>query len=170
MLTITGRGAIDGILPAPQAEALPYFDDLAAFLAKIEDVDTVRPLGQPYTYLVTHRPIGAMNYHVTVAYTLVGTKTDGGFTFGSYDFDHGKIKSEHPVVKGFVDGALKVSPRSEAESHIDLKFELKIELPVPTVLKLVPRGLLQTTADGIMTLKVSTSVDSMHKKVLADFS
>lgn len=170
MLIITGRGATAGVLPAPLATTRPYFDDLAAFIAKIEDVDTVKPLGKPYTYLVTHQPIGAMNYYVTVAYTLVGTPTETGFTLSSYDFEAAKLKSAHPVIKGYVNGALALTPHAEGEqTHIDLKFELKVELPLPTPLKLVPRGLVQTTADGIMTVKVATSVESMHRKVLADF-
>jgi hypothetical protein len=170
MLTIKGTGKKAGELPLGLPQAKEYFQDLPGFIAKIEEVDQVKPLKRANTYLVTHKPIGAMNFYTTVVYCLEAEWTDAGITFKPLDFDPEQIKSEHMVLKGFVNGGLKLVPAGDDRTSVDLVFELNVELPIPTVLKFVPQGLVQSTADGIMTMKVAASVESMYSKVLQDFN
>jgi hypothetical protein len=169
MLIIKGTGTKAGELPLGPEKAKEYFQDLSKFITKIEEVDTCKPLKRPNTYLVTHKPIGAMNFYTTVVYCLEAEWTDTGVTFKPLDFEPSQIQSPHMVLKGFVNGGLQLKPVSDEATHVDLVFELNVELPIPPALKLVPQGLVKTTADGIMTMKVAASVESMYKKVLEDF-
>lgn len=168
ILVVKGRGVKNGEGPLPLREALDYFSDIPAFLHKIDDVDQVRALAHPDSYLVTHKPIGALNYYVTVVYALQVVKNELGMTFKPLDFDHEKIKSEHQVIKGFCDGELVAKVLAPDRTGIDFYFNLSLEFPVPMALKLAPRGLLQSTADGLMNLKVGLTVDAFYKKVMED--
>lgn len=169
MLIIKGTGKKNGEMPLHHEKAREYFQDLSKFITKIEEVDTCKPLKRPHTYLVTHKPIGAMNFYTTVVYCLEAEWHDTGVTFKPLDFETSQIQSEHMVLKGFVNGGLTMKPVSDEVTAVDLMFELNVELPIPSALKLVPQGLVKTTADGIMTMKVAASVEAMYKKVLEDF-
>ena len=170
MLTIKGTGVKAGEIPVAQSRALEYFKDIPAFLHKIDDVDQVRPLGRDGAYLVTHKPIGGMNYYVTVVYAFQAEFTPDGLVGRPLDFDVEKVKSEHPVLKGFVDTLLVTKPKSTETTSIDFKFTLTLEMPMAPALKLLPRPFVQATADGIMNLKVGATIDAFYKKVLTDFA
>jgi hypothetical protein len=169
MLVIKGTGKKNGEMPLGLEAAKEYFQDLSKFITKIEEVDQCKPLKRPNTYLVTHKPIGAMNFYTTVVYCMEVEWSETGVVFKPLDFEPEQIKSEHMVLKGFVNGGLNLKPVSADTTAVDLVFELNVELPIPPALKLVPQGLVKTTADGIMTMKVAASVESMYKKVLEDF-
>lgn len=171
MLIIKGTGTKAGEVPLGQPEALRYFQgDVPEFIKKINEVDTVKPLSRENCYLVTHTPIGAMNYYVTVVYALEAEHTETGMLLKPLDFDTEKIQSPHQVLKGFVEGYLKTHPLADDRTGVDFQFSLAVEFPMPAALSLVPKGLVQTTANGIMTAKVGTTVESMYRKVLQDFN
>lgn len=170
MLIIKGTGLKAGELPAGYDRAREYLQDLPGFIRKIEDVDTIRPLKRENTYLVTHKPIGALNFYTTVVYCMEAIWNEEGVTFNPLDFDTAQIQSPHTVLKGMVTGGLKIAPAGPDRTTVDLRFELAVELPIPGMLKLMPQSLIQSTADGIMTVKVGHAVEVMYKKVLEDFN
>jgi hypothetical protein len=169
ILSIKGTGKKNGEIPIGMAQAKAYFADLAAFVQKIEDVETVKPLGAPLTYLVTDKPIGAFNYYVTIVSVLVGEWHDKGMTLSSRDFDTDKIKSEHQVLKGFIEGELTLTDNGPDRTGVDLTFTMTVEFPLPGALRLMPQAVVKSTADGIMNVKMGATVDALYKKVLADF-
>lgn len=171
MLIIKGVGRQSGEVPVGQAQALEYFQgDMPAFLQKIDDVDKVKPLGKPNAYLMLHKPIGGLNIFTTLVAALEGEMTDHGILLKPLDFDHEKIQSPHMVIKGFIEGHLKTQPVAEDRTMVELDFTLTVELPLPAALKLVPRGLIQSTADGIMTIRLGAAVNQLYRKVLQDFN
>lgn len=167
-LIIQGRGTRKGELPISEAEALDYFRDIKAFVAKIQEVEKIEE-GPGGGLLVSHSPLGAMNYFVTLVYNMTCTWHEHGVRFGAAPFDLGAIKSPHQLVKGEVLGHLTTRPIEAKRTEIELEFGLQIDLPIPFALKFVPEALVRTTADGIMTLRVAASVDSMYRKVEQDF-
>jgi hypothetical protein len=44
-----------------------------------------------------------------------------------------------------------------------------VEVPIPPVLNLLPRGLVQATGDGIMNLQIGMVVTTLFRKVMDDF-
>ena len=170
MLIIKGVGKKAGEIPVGLNEAKDYFSDLPGFIKKISDVDTVRALSVPDSYLVTHVPIGAMNFYTTVVYALRTEWSERGMLLKPLDFDTDKIKSEHQVLKGFVNGELVLDQVAEDRTQAALHFELSVELPVPGMLRLVPQGLIQSTADGIMNVRVGAAVESLYGRVYEDFN
>lgn len=168
MLTIKGTGLKAGEVPAPHDEALRYFHNVHDFLWKLPDVESVKPLSRENCYLIVIKPIGGLNYYVTVASALEAKPTPQGLELTPLDFDPEKIKSEHQVLKGFVSGALSTRGNGD-RTGIDFNLKLEVEFPLPPALKLVPRGLIQSTADGIMNLRMGLIVDALHGKVLEDF-
>lgn len=170
LLMIKGRGVKSGELPVPMAEARGYFErDLPAFLRKIEDVESVKELSQPFTYLVTDKPIGALNYYVTIVTVLVAEWHAGGMTLTSRDFDIEKIKAPHPVLKSYIDGELKLAEAGPDRTAVALDFTMTVEFPVPLALRLVPQAVVQSTSDGIMNIKMGATVQALYRKVLDDF-
>lgn len=169
ILTIKGRGQRSGELPVGLDRALDYFKaDFPRFLEKIEDVESAREI-QPNTYLVLDKPIGALNYYVSIVTVLVVEWNERGMTLSSRDFDLEKIKTPHPGLKGFIDGGLVLDPLSGDRTGVALDFTLAVEFPLPTALRLMPQALVQSTSDGIMNLKMGATVQALHRKVLADF-
>jgi hypothetical protein len=170
ILTIKGRGTKDGELPIGIEEARVYFErDLPAFIRKIEDVESVKELGQPGMFLVTDKPIGALNYFVTIASVLVSEWQDNTMILSSRDFELEKIKSPHQVVKGFIDGRLTMIERAGDKTGVALDFTMTVEFPVPGALRLVPQMLVQSTSDSVMNVKMGLTVQALYKKVLEDF-
>lgn len=170
LMTFTGRASRQGLLPVGMDEALAYFSDVRAFIQKIEDVKDIKDLALPRAYLMTHHPIGALNFHVTFVTALQAEGTDTGLRLKSLDFDHQKIKSEHHVLKGFIDGELVAQARGQAETAVDFNFELSIGFEVPGALALIPKSLIQTTADGLMKLKLALVIENLYGKVRQDFN
>ncbi|HEY9722661.1 MAG TPA: DUF1997 domain-containing protein [Oscillatoriaceae cyanobacterium] len=168
MLTIKGTGIKAGEVPATHEDALRYFHNVHDFLWKLPDVESVKPLSREHCYLIVIKPIGGLNYYVTVASALEAKPTPKGLELTPLDFDTEKIKSDHQVLKGFVSGGLLTEGKGAATS-IDFNLKLEVEFPLPGALKLVPRGLIQSTADGIMNLRMGMIVDALHGKVLEDF-
>ena len=169
MIICKGQGTTAAELPIGAEAARRYFDDAPAFLRKIEAVDGIRPLGRPGAYLLTHHPVGGFGYEVVLAACLQITWEGPTRTMAPLDFDLHKVASPHPVVKGHIEGALVLDERHPGRTRADYRFAITAEIPVPGVLALVPRPLLQATADGIMTLKSGLVVRSLFEKVLADF-
>ena len=169
-MTFTGRATRQGLLPVGLDEALAYFTDVRAFIQKIEDVKDIRDLSLPRAYLMTLHPIGALNYHVTVVTALQAESTPSGLKLRPLDFDAQKVRSEHPVLKGFIEGELQATARGATQTAIDFKFDLSIDFEVPATLNLLPRPLIQTTADGLMKLKLALIIENLYGKVRQDFS
>ncbi len=169
MIIVRGQGATAAELPIGSAAAKTYFGDVPAFLRKIESVDGIRPLARPGTYLLTHHPMGGFGYEVVMAACLEATWQGDHMRLAPLDFDREKVVSPHPVVKGFIEGELRLAePRPDATAA-EFGFSVTVEVPVPGVLRLVPSALLQSTADGIMGYRAGLVVRCLFEKVLADF-
>ncbi|MEB3222293.1 MAG: DUF1997 domain-containing protein [Candidatus Sericytochromatia bacterium] len=169
-MNFTGQASKQGQLPIGLTAALGYFEDVKAFIQKIEDVKEIRDLALPRAYMMTHHPMGGLNYHITVVTAIQAETTSSGLVLKALDFDHQKVKSEHQVVKGFIDGRLDARAVSEQQTAIDFAFSLSLEFDVPAALALVPRPLVQATADGLMRLKLGLIVENLYGKVRQDFN
>lgn len=170
MILLKGQGHTQGDLPLGLAAARAYFEDVPAFLRKIEAVDTIKPLSRPGVYLVTHHPMGAFSYQVAMVACLQTEWHDGGMRLRPLDFDLEKVPMAHPSVKGFIEGDLQLAEREGARTAASFGFNVSIELPIPSVLKLMPRGVVQATGDGIMALQTNLVVQSLFRKVMDDFA
>jgi hypothetical protein len=170
MILLKGKGQTTGQIPLGLAAARTYFEDLPAFLGKIEAVDSVKPLTRPGAYLVIHHPMGAMSYQVAMVACLQAEWHAGGMRLSPLDFDLDKVASPHETVKGFVEGELKLIERHDALTAAEFGFSVSIELPIPPVLSLVPRPMIQATGDGIMNLQTGLIVQSLFRKVMDDFA
>lgn len=169
ILTIKGTGTKAGEVPDNLDNTISYIRKVEDFLWKIPDVETLKPLSRENCYLLINKPIGGMNYYVTVASALQIEPTPDGLVITPLDFDHEKVKSEHQVLKSFVSGYTKLSGQGDRTS-IDFSLTINIDFPMPGALRFVPQGLVQSTADGIMSLRMNMIVDALYQKVLADFS
>jgi hypothetical protein len=168
-MTFKGHAVKQGELPIGLTEAKQYFSDIKAFIRKIEDVKDIKDLSMPQAYLMTHHPMGALNYYITFVTAVQATETPDGLLLKSLDFDENKVKSDHPPLKGFIDGRLQARELEPDRTAIDFNFDLTIDFKLPTALMLVPRGLIQSTADGLMSLKLTKLVNDMYQKVVDDF-
>lgn len=169
IMTFKGRGEKGGELPVGMPAAKDYFADIKGFLEKIEDVREVKELGRPGAYLLKNHPVGALNYHVDIVWAIQVEPTENGIVIRPLDFDLEKIKSANQVLKSMVDGELVLKPLADDRTAVDFWFTFAVEFPVPGALRLVPSGLIQTTADGIMTLRVAVTVNNLYGKVQEDF-
>lgn len=169
IMTFKGRGEKGGELPIGMPAAKGYFADIKAFLQKIEDVKEVKDLGRPGAYLVKNHPVGALNYYVDVVWAIQVEHHDAGMVIRPLDFDHDKLKSDNQVLKSMVDGELKLKELAAEATGIDFWFTFAVEFPVPGALRLVPQGMIQSAANGIMDLRVSVTVGNLYGKVQEDF-
>lgn len=169
MIRVSGRGATSSELPIDLAAARQYFQDAAAFLYKIEAVKTVKPLARPGAFLLTHHAVGGLNYKVALVTCMQIAWHETGLTLAPLDFDADKVPCEVPVVKGYSDGALDLLERGE-RTGVDFKFTMEVELPLKGALTVIPRPVVQATADGIMQFEVKRTVQNLFRAVHADFS
>lgn len=168
-IQIRGVGTKAATVPMTLEAALAYFKDVPSFLKKIDMVETVKELGRPGAYLVIHKAVGAMNFQATSAYAIQVEHTETGMTFSPLDFDVKQLKSPHPVVKGFVEGGLVLTPKGDTTVATELTFVHTADIDQSGPLAFVPAGLIKSTADGIMTMIIGVTIDSMWRKVQADF-
>lgn len=167
-MTFKGRGEKAGEIPVPIAEARQYFSDLKAFILKIEDVREVKELGRPGAFLVYNHPVGALNFYVDVVWCIQVEPSEKGMSIRPLDFDLEKAKTANFPLKSMVEGELVLSDRGAA-TGVDFWFTFAIETEIPGPLKLVPQGLIQSTADGIMNVRVAQTVGNLYGKVQEDF-
>jgi hypothetical protein len=168
-IAIRGVGFKAATVPMSLEGAREYFADVPGFLKKIDMVETVRELGRPGAYLVIHKAVGAMNFQATSAYAIQVEHTDNGMKFLPLDFEVKQLKSPHPVVKGFVEGSLVLTPKSDNSVGTELTFVHTADIEQAGPLAFVPAGLIKSTADGIMNMIIGSTIDSMWRKVQADF-
>jgi hypothetical protein len=119
---------------------------------------------------MTHHPMGGLNHYITVVTALQAESTPSGLVLKALDFDHQKVRSDHQVVKGFIDGRLDACAQGPQATAIDFSFTISLDFEVPTALTLVPRPLIQATADGLMRLKLGLIVENLYAKVRQDFN
>ncbi|MNS15655.1 hypothetical protein D3C72_472930 [compost metagenome] len=170
MILLTGRGDTAAELPIGLEEARMYFQDVPAFLRKIEAVDTVKPLSRPGAYLVTHHPVGGLGYTVRMVACMQADWDAGGMVLRPLDFDLDRLApGDHPAVKGMVQADLRLTGPEPQRTAAAFGFSLTVELPVPSMLNLVPRSLIQATGDGIMSFQTGITVQGLFNKVMADF-
>lgn len=169
MLRISGQGKAGTDLPVDLAAARTYFEDVTAFFAKIEAIATVKPLARAHTYLITHHPVGGLDYRVVVITCMQVDWHEGGMRLVPLDFDPPERHQDLPVVKGFTEGDLRLTPEGGG-TRVAFDFSVTVELPIVKVLKLLPRALVQATADGIMGLQVNNTVQTLFRKVQQDFT
>ena len=170
MIQLKGLGQTAGQLPIGLDEARTYFEDVPAFLRKIDAVDTIKPLSRPGAYLVTHHAVGGLGYQVAMIACLQIEWHAGGMRLRPLDFDLDKVPSPHPTVKGFIEGDLALSARGERLTAAEFGFKVAIDLPIPGMLQLVPRPVIQATGDGIMGVQTNLVVQSLFRKVMDDFA
>jgi hypothetical protein len=170
MIMVSGKGSTASELPIGLSASRDYFADISAFLLKIEAVDKVKPLGRPGAYLVTHHPVGGLNYHVVMVSCMQSEWHEGGMRLRPLDFETDQIKCEHPVVKGFIEADLSLADRGLDKTSVEFQFSVGVELPLVGGLRMLPRPLVRATADGIMNFKVGLIIQSLFRKVLDDFS
>ncbi|MEB3196048.1 MAG: DUF1997 domain-containing protein [Candidatus Sericytochromatia bacterium] len=168
-MTFKGRAARQGEIPVGLADALAYFSDVKAFIQKIEDVKEVRDLALPKAYLMSHHPIGALNYYVTVVTAVQAEPTPSGLRLTGLDFDETKLSSEHQLLKGFIDGALEAREIASGRTALDFFFDISFDFTVQGPLVLVPRPVIQSTADSLLRLKLGVLVENLYQKVVEDF-
>ena len=168
-ISIRGVGKKTAELPLSLEAARAYFTDVPSFLKKIDMVETVRELGRPGAFLVIHKAVGAFNFQATSAYAIQVEYTETGMTFLPLDFDVAQLKSPHPVVKGFVEGALLLTPVSDTAVATDLTFIHTADIDQAGPLAFVPAAMIKSTADGLMTMIINSTIASMWQKVQADF-
>lgn len=169
MIRVSGRGATSSELPIHLAAARDYFQDAVGFLHKIEAVDTVKPLSRPGAFLITHHAVGGPSYKVVLVTCMQVTWHETGLTLAPLDFDADKVPCDHPIVKGYSDGALDLRDRGE-RTGVDFKFTMDVELPIKGALGLIPRPVVQATAEGIMQFEVKRTVQNLFRAVQADFA
>lgn len=168
-ISIRGVGKKAAQVPLGMEAAKSYFSDVPGFLKKIDMVETVRELGRPGAYLVVHKAVGVFNIQATSAYAVQVEHTETGMTFLPLDFDVEQLKSPIPVVKGFVEGALVLKPVHENAVATDLTFIHTADIEQSGPIAFVPAGMVKATADNIMTMIIGSTIDSMWRKVQADF-
>jgi hypothetical protein len=168
-IAIRGVGFKAATVPLGLEAARTYFADVPTFLRKIDMVETVRELGRPDAFLVIHKTVGAMNFQATSAYAIQVEHTAHGMTFLPLDFEVAQLKSPHPVVKGFVEGSLKLTPQGENMCATELTFIHTADIDQAGPLAFIPAGMIKTTADGLMTMIIGSTIESMWRKVKADF-
>lgn len=169
MITLKGQGATAADLPIDYLGARAHFADVPSFLSKIAAMDTLKPLSRPGVYLITHHPMGGLSYQVRMVACMQTSWDETGLRMTPLDFDVEKIQSDLPVAKGFIDGHLRFDARQPAVTNVALDFSVTVEVPIPPVLNLLPRGLVQATGDGIMSLQVGMVVTTLFRKVMDDF-
>ena len=170
MILLTGRGETAAELPIGLDDARMYFQDVPEFLRKIEAVDTVKPLSRPGAYLVTHHPVGGLGYTVRMVACMQADWDAGGMILRPLDFDLDRLPSgDHPAVKGMVQADLRLAGPRPDRTAAAFGFSLTVELPIPSMLKRVPRSLIQATGDGIMGFQTGITVQGLFNKVKADF-
>ena len=169
-IPLKGRGQTASEIPVSLEAAKAYFQDVQAFLHKIDAIETVRPLAKPGAFLSAHHPVGAFDYKVVVVTVLDAVWDEGGMTLKPLDFDADKHQAAHPVVKGFTDGRLTLREVAPGRTAVSFSFEVTIDLPIEGLLRFLPRALVQTTGDGILTFEIGRVVQNLFKKVLDDFA
>lgn len=167
-MTFKGRGDKAGEIPVGMDEARTYFADLKAFILKIEDVREVKELGRPGAFLVHNHPVGALNFNVDVVWAIQVEPSATGMLIRALDFDLAKAKTANFALKSMVEGELVLSDRG-ASTGVDFWFTFAIETDIPGPLRLIPSGIIQATADGIMNLRVAATVNNLYGKVQEDF-
>jgi hypothetical protein len=169
MIRVSGRGTTSSELPIDLAAARLYFQDAVAFLDKIEAVDKVKPLSRPGAFLITHHAVGGLNYKVVLVTCMQVDWHETGLTLSPLDFDADKVACEYPIVKGYSDGALDLIGRGD-RTAVDFKFTMEVEIPIVGALKIIPRPVVQATADGIMQFEVKRTVQNLFRAVQSDFA
>lgn len=168
ILPIRGRFTKRADMPLPLAAARHLFEhEMAAFLGRMDDVRAVSSPAGAESFLVEHHPIGGMNFHVTLVYALRTVSTERGLTLTAFAFDPAAIESRHLVIPGVVEGALAFTSLAADRTEVSLDFTLTIELPLLPALQLLPRFLVRSTADGIMSMKLGANVEGAYQKTLA---
>lgn len=168
-ISIRGVGYKAATVPMSLEGARDYFADVPGFLKKIDMVETVRELGRPGAYLVIHKAVGALNFQATSAYAIQVEHTESGMTFLPLDFEVAQLKSPHPVVKGFVEGSLVLTSKSDNAVATELTFIHTADIEQRGPLAFVPPALIKSTADGVMNMIIGSTIESMWRKVQADF-
>jgi hypothetical protein len=169
LMTFKGRGEKAGEIPVGMDEAKRYFVDLKAFILKIEDVREVKELGRPGAFLVYNHPVGALNFNVDVVWAIQVDPTETGMAIRALDFDLAKAKTANFALQSMVNGELVLTDRGLGQTGVDFWFSFAIETDIPGPLKLIPSGLIQSTADSIMNLRVAATVGNLYGKVQEDF-
>ncbi|MFN3430794.1 MAG: DUF1997 domain-containing protein [Candidatus Sericytochromatia bacterium] len=170
MILLQGRGDTAAELPLALEDARLYFQDVPAFLRKIDAVDEVKPLSRPGAYLVTHHAVGGLGYMVRMVACMQADWDAGGMILRPLDFDLDRLApGDYPAVKGMVQADLRLSAPVPDRTAAAFGFSLTVELPIPSMLRLVPRSLVQATGDGIMSFQTGLTVQGLFNKVMADF-
>lgn len=169
-IAIKGRGHTASEVPVGLAAAQTYFQDVSAFLHKIDAIETARALSRPGAFLNSHHAVGAFDYKVVLVTALEAVWDEGGMTLVPLDFDAEKHQAAYPVVKGFCDGRLDLRAVGPERTAVAFQFEIRLDLPVEGLLRFLPKALVTTTGEGIMNYEVGRVVQNLFKKVLDDFS
>jgi hypothetical protein len=168
-ITIRGVGKKSAQIPLGMEAAKSYFSDVPSFLKKIDMVETVRELGRPGAYLVVHKAFGVFTFQATSAYAIQVEHTETGMSFTPLDFEVSQLKSSIPVVKGFVEGGLVLKAIDDNSVATDLTFVHTADVEQTGPIAFVPAPMLKATADNITSMIIGSTIESMWRKVQADF-
>ena len=163
MLTITGSLAQKKTFPADAERLHDIFSDIPLLLGSVPSVEQVESYEEG-VYRIIMKRIGTFNFHVWLAADVQVTMTDESVTAKSLPFD--------PADPWIGDGVLLYEYNSTTlleaatdATDVDHSVEVKIHVPLPGFLQVMPLSMIQGAADALMTQNLAKIVGEMEAQI-----
>ncbi len=148
MLTIVGGMARQGYFPAPADQLKDLFMDLPRLLEHVQSVEEVRSFDDDIQRILMRR-IGALNYYVWLAFDVRMDVAGSVIRAASLPFDPADPWIGENVLLSEYTSETHLVPDGEG-TRVDHRVDIKVHVPLPGFLQLMPLGIVKGAADALM--------------------
>lgn len=165
MLVLSGSATRTTHVAVPPERAWRVVENFLDLFAALPDVAAIERYPDNIARVILTR-IGAMGYGVHLAYDLQFTlEPPSRLVARSLPFDPQDpwIGEEILLAQYASETVLAPHPEGAALSHT---MDVQVHLPIPSILRLAPRGLVKATGDALMDQKLAYFTDQMTRLFL----
>ncbi len=162
MLVLTGSSARTTHVTVPPTQAWSVMENFVDLFAKLPDVETVERYPDDIVRVILKR-IGAMGYGVHLAYDVQFTyEPQSRLVARSLPFD----PQDPWIGDGILLAQYYSEPRLVAHAEgcaLEHAMDVQVQLPIPSILRFAPRGVVKATGDALMDQKLAYFTDQMAR-------
>jgi hypothetical protein len=162
MLVLSGSSSRTTHVPADLDQAWGVVENFVDLFAKLPDVETVERYPQDVVRVILKR-IGAMGYGVHLAYDVQFTfEHQSRLVARSLPFDPQDAWIGDGILLANYLSETRLVPHSEGVA-LEHAMDVEVQLPVPSILRFAPRGVVKAAGDALMEQKLAYFTDQMAR-------
>lgn len=162
MLVLAGSASRNAHVSAPLDQAWSVVENFVDLFAKLPEVEVVERYPGGIVRVILTR-IGAMGYGLHLAYDLeFSVEPQNRLVAKSLPYDPRDPWIGKDILLAHYTSETRLTPHQDG-TFMEHAVDVEVHMPIPSILKFAPMGLVKATGDALMEQKLTYFTDAMTR-------